>query len=161
MSPEEWNRSLIRTENNDVFLCNDGHDRVDLNERIYFHHGRRRIMIIIQTTPRTEINIVAGVSSSLLHCLSLFFCCLSTNCCPSLYLMFQNKLSLYKRLHSTLVLDREEQGRMWSFFSLCYQTTIFPEAKHRLQQKLSLHSDIILTKSSKKSSKNLDTIAPE
>lgn len=29
-------------------------------------------MTVIQTTPRSELNIVAGVSSSLLHCLSLF-----------------------------------------------------------------------------------------
>lgn len=90
--PEEWNLSLPRPKNNDAFLCNDGHDRADLNEKIYFHHRRQRMMTIIQTTPRTELNIVAGVSSSLLHCVSLLFCRLSTGCCPTLYAMFENKL---------------------------------------------------------------------
>lgn len=81
-APEKWHRSLIRTENSDRSLCQDGHDRGGLNERIYFHHRSLRVMIIIKTAPRTGINIVAGVSSSPLHCLQVFF------------LLFKNQLLL-------------------------------------------------------------------
>lgn len=117
------------------FLRNDGHDRSDINEWIYFRRLRRRIMIIIQTTPRTELNIVAGVSSSLLHCFTLIW--------SSLYEMFQNKLVfIWKAIYPAVCWYFIEniQAECVHFVEKCPDHDLSQKHKNKLTKRLQSRS---------------------
>lgn len=52
--------SLQLRHKHKVFACNDEHDLINLNERLYFHRHKRGIMTIIQMTPSVGLVKYSG-----------------------------------------------------------------------------------------------------